>query len=94
MKRSAAFALAAAGSLLMVGALVATLTVEVPIDNQIKMWTLSTLPPNWQAMRDRWEFFHGFRTLLSILALASVTASTLLTRPDEPSTRSNKKSGF
>src|SRR5215831_10267935 len=48
-KRSMAFALAVAGVFLMVGALVVTLGVEVPIDNQIKTWTVATLPADWQA---------------------------------------------
>jgi uncharacterized membrane protein len=76
-KRSAAFTLAGAGFLLMVCALVVTLTFEVPIDNQIKVWTVETLPADWQAMRDRWEFYHALRTFASIAALASVTASAL-----------------
>ena len=46
-KSSAAFALAVVGFLLMIFALVVTLTVEVPIDNQIKVWTNTTLPPDW-----------------------------------------------
>jgi hypothetical protein len=52
-KRSVAFPLAVAGFMLMVCALVVTLAVEVPIDNQIKGWTVATLPADWQAMRDR-----------------------------------------
>jgi uncharacterized membrane protein len=76
-KRSNAFVLAVAGVLLMVGALLVTLTVEVPIDNQIKVWTVATLPANWEVLRDRWEFYHGMRTFLSIAALALVTASAL-----------------
>jgi Anthrone oxygenase len=79
-KRSAAFALALAGFALMVFALVVTLAVEVPIDNQIKVWTVSTLPANWEALRDRWEFYHALRTFMSIGALVSVTASTLSNR--------------
>ena len=79
-KRSAAFALAIAGFLLMICALIVTLTVEVPIDNQIKVWTVATLPADWQAMRGRWEFYHALRTFLSIVALASVTSSTLSDR--------------
>jgi uncharacterized membrane protein len=76
-KRSFAFALAAASFLLMVCALIVTLAVEVPIDNQIKVWTVATLPPDWQQLRDRWEFFHALRTFVSIAALALVTASSL-----------------
>ena len=79
-KRSAAVALAIAGFLLMICALIVTLTVEVPIDNQIKVWTVATLPADWQAMRDRWEFYHALRTFVSIAALASVTASALSSR--------------
>jgi uncharacterized membrane protein len=70
-KRSAAFALVVAGFLLMVGALVVTLSIEVPIDNEIKVWTVTTLPADWQTMRDRWEFYHALRTFASIAALAS-----------------------
>jgi uncharacterized membrane protein len=80
-KSSTAFALAVAGALLMVAALIVTLTVEVPIDNQIKVWTVAALPANWEALRDRWEFYHGVRTLMSIFALAFVTASSLSNRP-------------
>ena len=76
-KRSAAFALAVAGFMLMVCALLVTLAVEVPIDNQIKLWTVATFPADWQAVRDRWEFYHALRTFVSIVALVSVTASTL-----------------
>jgi uncharacterized membrane protein len=79
-KRSTAFALAVTGLVLMVCALIVTLAVEVPIDNQIKVWTVATLPADWQAMRDRWEFYHAIRTFMSIVALASVTASTLSNR--------------
>ncbi len=72
-KRSIAFVFAIVAVLLMVVALVVTLAVEVPIDNQIKVWTVATLPANWEGLRNRWEFYHGVRTLVSIFALAFVT---------------------
>lgn len=77
-KRTVAFAFAASGFLLMVIALVVTLVVHVPINNQIKVWTAASLPSDWEALRDRWEFFHRIRTFSSIGGLASVTVSTLL----------------
>ena len=80
-KRSAAFALAVGGLLLMVCALVVTLAVEVPIDNQIKVWTVATLPADWEALRDRWEFYHALRTFVSIAAVGLVTGSALSRRP-------------
>jgi hypothetical protein len=57
------------------------LAFEVPIDNQIKVWTLATLPANWEALGDRWEFYLALRTFMSIAALAAVTAGTLTNRP-------------
>lgn len=50
-------------------ALAITLLIEVPIDNQIKTWTES-IPENWQAIRDRWQFYHTGRTALSIGGMA------------------------
>ena len=58
-------------------ALVITLVVNVPIDGQIQSWRTVSMPAEWRAIRDRWEFYHGLRTLISIGALACLFASTL-----------------
>ena len=76
---------AATALVLMVVAMIITLVVNVPIDRQIHSWTTATLPADWNGIRDRWEYFHGLRTLVSLVALASLFASTLST--NEPSTR-------
>ena len=76
-KRSMAFALALAGFLLMIVALIVTLAIEVPIDRLIEQWTVATLPSNWRALRDRWEFYHALRTFVSIGALGFTLASSL-----------------
>jgi uncharacterized membrane protein len=73
--RGAAFWWALTGFLLMVTALVITLAVEVPIDNQISTWTAATLPGDWRSIQSRWELFHTIRTFMSIAALAAVTIS-------------------
>jgi len=39
----------------------------------------ATLPSDWNAIRDRWEFYHGLRTLVSLVGLACLFASTLST---------------
>jgi uncharacterized membrane protein len=70
---------ASAAFVLMTIALVITLAVNVPIDRQIQSWTTAGLPPDWQTIRDRWEFFHGLRTLVSVAALTCLFASTLST---------------
>jgi hypothetical protein len=61
-------------------ALLITLIVEVPIDNQIEGWTVTTLPANWQQLRDRWEWFHAIRSWVSVLCLALLLGGALLAR--------------
>jgi uncharacterized membrane protein len=43
-------------------ALLITLVVEVPINNQIILWTQATAPLNWESIRDRWQLFNILRT--------------------------------
>jgi uncharacterized membrane protein len=74
-RRAAALLWLLAGFLLMVAVLVVTLLVEVPIDNQIKTWTVATLPGDWRSIQSRWELFHTIRTFLSIAAVVAVTIS-------------------
>ena len=90
--RTAAFWWMAAGLLLMVAALVITLAVEVPIDNQIQDWTAATLPADWRRIQARWELFHTIRTFISIAAVIAVTISaTIAAPPNQPA--SNEAGG-
>jgi len=73
-------ALGSASVVLLLVAMAITLVVNVPIDRQIQTWTTVTLPTAWTAIRDRWEFYHGLRTLVSLFALACLFASTLSTQ--------------
>src|SRR5262245_175303 len=73
-----AFYLTLGGVLLFVAALLVTLLVNVPIDNQIKQWEVSTLPSNWEDIRDRWQFYHTVRTFAALGGLALVLAGTLV----------------
>ena len=68
-----------AAFVLLLVALIITLTVNVPIDRQIQSWTTGRLPQDWTAIRDRWEFYHGLRTLISVVGLACLFAGTLST---------------
>jgi uncharacterized membrane protein len=65
------------GLILIVAATLITVLMEVPVDNQIKVWTVATLPPDWEAIRDRWEFYHTVRTFTSIASLGCVVAGAL-----------------
>ena len=69
-ERPETFYLNLAGLGLFIVALLVTLIVEVPIDNQIKRWTAATLPADWTRLRDRWEAFHAVRTFASVVGLA------------------------
>ena len=55
--------------LLMVITLIITVAIEVPIDNQIKTWTASTAPANWESLRHTWDQFHTIRTFTSIASV-------------------------
>ena len=52
-RHNAAGSLTLAGLVLMLAVIAVTLTVEVPIDNQITTWTTATLPTDWQNIRAR-----------------------------------------
>src|SRR6187551_2157730 len=64
-----AFYLYAVSFLLMIITLIITVSVEVPIDNQIKTWTENSVPDNWQNLRQTWDKFHTIRTFSSIASL-------------------------
>jgi uncharacterized membrane protein len=76
-KSRPAAVLATAALVALVLALIVTLAVNVPIDNQIHQWTLASLPADWSAIRDRWEFFHALRTFVALAGLGCVFASAL-----------------
>jgi uncharacterized membrane protein len=68
--RHATFYLYLAGFVLFIVALLVTMLIEVPIVKQIITWSVKTLPPDWQQLRDRWVMFHLIRVLASIVGIA------------------------
>jgi uncharacterized membrane protein len=85
--RTAAFWWLAGGFALMAAALVITLAVAVPIDNQIETWTAATLPGDWRSIQSRWELWHTIRTFASIAAVIAATISAVVApRPSQPPT--------
>jgi uncharacterized membrane protein len=74
-KKSPGFYFALTAFLFLLISLLITLLVEVPVDNQIKQWTASTVPSNWQAIRDHWELFHTLRTFSSLASFGFYSAS-------------------
>ena len=63
------FYLSAVALLLFLIALLVTVVIEVPIVQQIVTWTPSTLPENWQQLRDRWMRFHVLRVFAGLASL-------------------------
>jgi uncharacterized membrane protein len=68
-QRPMVFYLSAVAFVLFLIALLVTVVVEVPIVQQIVTWTPSTLPENWQQLRDRWMSFHILRVIAGIASL-------------------------
>jgi uncharacterized membrane protein len=54
--------------ILIVTALVLTVAIEVPINDQIISWTDDTVPSNWEELRDRWQFVNVIRTIAALLS--------------------------
>jgi uncharacterized membrane protein len=76
-KESISFYWGVISILLILITLYITVGIEVPMDNQIKKWTVATVPANWLQIRIRWEFFHTIRTFTSLASFAGFTASIL-----------------
>ena len=57
------------GFMLFLIALIITITIEVPIVKQIVTWTETTLPTNWEQLRDKWTKFHIVRVIAGIAGL-------------------------
>lgn len=79
-RRSEAFYPTLAGFGLFVVALLITLLVEVPLDIEFTRWTTTTLPANWQQLRERWEFWHVMRSWVSVAGLGLLLAAALFWR--------------
>ena len=64
--------------ILIIAVLLITLLVLVPIDNDIKTWTESTVPSDFESIRVKWKSYHAARTFLSLASFACFTAFLLM----------------
>jgi uncharacterized membrane protein len=67
-----------ASLLLIMGSLVITTAIEVPINNQVVTWTNENVPENWQQIRGRWQYYNVVRTVLALLSFALFVAVVTL----------------
>jgi uncharacterized membrane protein len=75
--RPMVFYLSSAALLLFLIALLVTVVVEVPIVQEIVTWTPSTIPGNWQQLRDRWMRFHVLRVIAGIASLIFLVVAAI-----------------
>ena len=79
-KRSVPFFQGTISFVLLIIALVITVSILVPMDNQIKEWTSATVPQDWERMRDKWKTFHAIRTFACLGSFACFTVFVLRAR--------------
>lgn len=73
--------LAGAAGVLAVASFLITRFGNVPINGRIKVWAVTTPPPDYATHLQRWETFNIVRTLTALVAFTLVIAiATLVTR--------------
>ena len=77
LRHPATFYLTLAAFVLYLVALLVTVWVEVPLVKQIGQWTVATLPPDWEQVRDRWGAFHVVRVVTAVAGLGLLVAGGL-----------------
>jgi uncharacterized membrane protein len=76
-KKAKEFYFSIAAVILIISALVITVVVEVPINNQIISWTSSTIPADWETIRNRWQLFNIIRTSAALASFGFFTAAII-----------------
>jgi uncharacterized membrane protein len=71
------FYLYAAAFVLFIVALIVTVFVEVPIVKEIATWSVSTLPGNWEELRDRWIRFHVIRVVAGLASFVFLVVGAI-----------------
>ena len=62
-----------AAALLLIGSLIVTVRIEVPMNQAIAKWDASAPPANWAEIRERWLMFHRLRTGSGLAAFLLAT---------------------
>lgn len=77
-KKSMGFYSSVTALVLIIITLAITLIVLVPMDNEIKEWTVSTAPSDWREFQMRWKSFHAIRTFTSLASFACMVVSVIV----------------
>lgn len=62
---------------LLATAVLASITLLVPINDRVKTWSAGDVPDDWRAQLGRWDRLHHGRTSLLFVAFVLVTAALL-----------------
>ncbi len=53
---------------------------NIPINNQIRTWSINSPPPDWAELAQKWWWFQTLRTLSAIGGLSLLTVTALVRR--------------
>ena len=79
-KHPKTFALTLTALLCLIGSQLIFWIFTFPTNQVTNNWTV--LPPDWESLRDRWEYSHAAGAVLNFGALVSLIVSTLTTDRD------------
>jgi uncharacterized membrane protein len=77
-KGSWAFYAIIASLLLIITSLVITTAIEVPINNKVITWTPENTPPDWEQLRNRWQYYNVVRTIAALLSFILFTTAVVM----------------
>jgi uncharacterized membrane protein len=72
-----AFTLYAVGFAAMFGVGLLTIMFNIPVNRTIRHWSPDAIPPEYPAMRRRWNRVHACRVLLGSIAFACFIVATI-----------------
>jgi hypothetical protein len=85
-KRRPAFYLSVVGAVfLAVAFFVVWLLFVNPVNAATAKWTIDSIPENWMALRNQWEYAHTTRFVLQLTGFGVLLASVLIETPKDQS---------
>ena len=74
------FYLLIAASVCIIAVALITALGNIPINNQIRTWSINSPPPNWAELAQKWWSFQTVRTLSAIGGLSFLAVTALVRR--------------
>jgi uncharacterized membrane protein len=74
------FYLLIAASVCIIAVALITARGNIPINNQIRTWSINSPPPDWAELAQKWWCFQTLRTVSAIAGLSLLTVTALVRR--------------